>query len=119
MTFQTIPVLRIFDVDKAMDFYQGFLGMTLDWQHRFEPELPLYCQVSRGELVLHLSEHSGDASPGAKLFIHTDRLDELFQEITARDYRYSRPALETAPWGDRCFEVTDPFANRLLFNQGS
>ena len=27
MSFQTIPVLRIFDVDKAMDFYRGFLGM--------------------------------------------------------------------------------------------
>ena len=63
MDFQAIPVIRIFDEDKAKDFYLGFLGMTLDWEHRFGPDFPLYMQVSREGLVLHLSEHSGDGSP--------------------------------------------------------
>lgn len=117
MTFKTIPILRIFDVDKALAFYRDFLGMTVDWEHRHEPGLPLYCQVSKNDLVLHLSEHSGDCSPGAKVFIQTDQLDALFNDISQRDYPYSNPAIETAPWGDRCFEVTGPFSNRLLFNQ--
>jgi len=30
------PVLRIFDVEKAKDFYFGFLGFSVDWEHRFE-----------------------------------------------------------------------------------
>lgn len=119
MTFIAIPILRIFDVDKALDFYQRFLGMSVDWQHRHQPDLPLYCQVSKNDLLLHLSEHSGDCSPGAKIFIQVDDLDALFEEISQRDYRYSKPAIATAPWGDRCFELTDPFANRLLFNQAS
>ena len=34
MEFQTIPILRIFDEDKARDFYVEFLGMTIDWQQR-------------------------------------------------------------------------------------
>lgn len=46
MDFQTIPIMRIFDEQKARDFYLGFLGMTLDWEHRFEPGYPLYMQVS-------------------------------------------------------------------------
>ncbi|PTY38464.1 bleomycin resistance protein [Saccharospirillum sp. MSK14-1] len=117
--FKVIPILRIFDVDKALAFYRDFLGMNVDWQHRHEPGLPLYCQVSTGELVLHLSEHSGDCSPGAKVFIQTDQLDALFHAISQRHYAYSKPAIETAPWGDRCFEVIDPFSNRLLFNQAS
>ena len=30
------PILRIFDVAKAKEFYLDFLGFTLDWQHSFE-----------------------------------------------------------------------------------
>src|SRR4051812_9278801 len=28
-----VPVLRIFDVAKAREFYAGFLGFTVDWEH--------------------------------------------------------------------------------------
>ena len=72
--FRTIPIMRIFDVEKAKQFYLGFLGMKIDWEHRFEPDAPVYIQVSRGELVLHLSEHSGDCTPGAKVFVHTNQI---------------------------------------------
>ena len=30
-----IPILRIFSVDKAKEFYVGFLGFSVDWEHRF------------------------------------------------------------------------------------
>jgi len=40
-------VLRSFDEAKAREFYVDFLGFTVDWEHRFEPGMPLYMQVSR------------------------------------------------------------------------
>ena len=117
MTFQVIPVIRIFDVEKAKDFYLGFLGMTLDWEHRFEAESPIYMQVSRDALVLHLSEHSGDCSPGAKVFVNTPDVERLYHDIISKGYKYNRPEIATAPWGDRVLEVIDPFSNRILFNE--
>jgi catechol 2,3-dioxygenase-like lactoylglutathione lyase family enzyme len=111
-----IPVLRIFDEAKAKEFYVGFLGFTVDWEHRFALELPLYCQVSRGGCLLHLSEHHGDASPGSALRIEVDLLDELHAELTAKHYRYSRPGIEQQPWG-RDMSVADPFGNRLVFSE--
>lgn len=33
---KTIPILRIFDVEKAKEFYVGFLGFSVDWEHHFE-----------------------------------------------------------------------------------
>jgi hypothetical protein len=66
---KTIPILRIFDVTKAKEFYDGFLGFTVDWEHRFDENAPAYLQVSRAGLVLHLSEHHGDACPGSTVFV--------------------------------------------------
>lgn len=39
-----MPIFRIFSVEKAMEFYCGFLGFHLDWEHRFGENFPLYCQ---------------------------------------------------------------------------
>ena len=33
---------RIFDVAEADEFYLGFLGFTVDWDHRFDENAPLY-----------------------------------------------------------------------------
>src|SRR5262245_52175620 len=63
-TTQVIPILRIFDVEKAKEFYLDYLGFKVDWEHRFEEDSPLYMQISLGEFVLHLSEHYGDGCPG-------------------------------------------------------
>jgi catechol 2,3-dioxygenase-like lactoylglutathione lyase family enzyme len=114
---KAIPILRIFDLAKAREFYLEFLGFRLDWEHRFAPDLPVYMQVSRGALVLHLSEHHGDASPGAGVLVRTHGLDELHRELTARDYRHMRPGIEPTPWGARLMEVVDPFGNRLRFHE--
>jgi hypothetical protein len=113
---QTIPILRIFDEAKAREFYLDFLGFHSDWEHRFEPDLPLYMQVSRGGLVLHLSEHHGDACPGSTVFVRLTGIEELHAELTAKHYKYLRPGIEIAPWNAKCMEVTDPFGNRLRFN---
>ncbi|MCK6450541.1 MAG: VOC family protein [Alphaproteobacteria bacterium] len=116
---RTIPILRIFSVEKAREFYVDFLGFKVDWEHRFEPGLPLYMQVSRDGLVLHLSEHHGDACPGAAVFVVTSGLDALHAEAAAKNYKHCRPAIEDAPWNARVMKVTDPFGNRILFNQYS
>ena len=74
---QTIPILRIFDVAKAREFYLDFLGFNIDWEHRFEDGFPLYMQVSRAGMTLHLSEHHGDACPGSTVFAWMHGLDEF------------------------------------------
>ena len=116
---RTTPILRIFDEQKAREFYVGFLGFTVDWEHRFAPDAPLYMQVSRGECVLHLSEHYGDCSPGAAMRIDTVDLDGYHAELATKEYKYARPGIELMPWGTRDMSVKDPFGNRLTFTSGS
>ena len=109
------PILRIFDIAKADEFYLGFLGFKVDWDHRFDADAPLYRQISRDGLILHLSEHHGDATPGAHLRVAMRGVEAFQQELIAKNYRHMRPGLKKTPWATRETGVIDPFGNRIRF----
>jgi len=112
-----IPLFRIFDYQLARSFYVDWLGFRIDWEHQFTPTAPRYIQISRDSAVLHLTEHYGDCSPGAKALIHFDDVEALHAELSNRPHPNMNPSISDAPWGARTMEVTDPFGNRLFFNQ--
>lgn len=114
---RVVPVLRTFDTDKATEFYVDYLGMTIDWEHRFEPGLPLYRQVSRGELLLHLSEHHGDSTPGSVVYIYMTDVRGFHAELSEKfSVGHNKTGL-TSMDGRTEFSVTDPFGNRLRFGE--
>lgn len=120
VTFRrSTPILRSFDEAKAREFYVDFLGFKVDFEHRFEAGLPLYLGLSKGECLVHVSEHHGDCSPGAAIRIETDELDAFHAELLAKNYKFARPGIEDAPWGSREMAVHDPFGNRLTFFQAT
>ena len=110
-----IPVLRIFDEARARAHYIDFLGFTMDWEHRFGNDFPLFMQISRNSCVIQLSEHHGDACPGAAIKIETTGLDEFCQVLNDKKYKYCKPGVEEMPWGARQTQIADPFGNRLIF----
>ena len=117
-TGRVTPVLRVFDEAKAREFYLDFLGFTLDWEYRHDPDFPLYAQISLGdETLLHISEHHGDACPGAAIRIEIEGIDEYQQALLAKKYRNSRPGVEDMEWGSRDMVIRDPFGNSLRFTQ--
>ena len=111
-----VPILRMFDEAAAREFYVGFLGFHVDWEHRFEDGSPLYLQLTHGECVLHLSGHFGDACPGAGLRVQVDDIDAYQQGLLAKNYKHSRPgAAQLMPWGTRDLTIQDPSGNRITF----
>ncbi|HEY2708324.1 MAG TPA: glyoxalase superfamily protein [Caulobacteraceae bacterium] len=114
VTFQNaVPILRMFDVAKAKAFYVDLLGFQLDWEHRFEPGFPLYMQVSRAGIRLHLSEHHGDGTPGTVVWINLTGLDALHAELRAKG---SHAGIEEGPNPDmRVLKVWDPFGSTIRF----
>ena len=119
MPFQpAVPILRIFDEHKAREFYLDFLGFKIDFEHRFGDNFPLYLGVSLGQCKLHLSEHHGDACPGAQIRIETDDIDQFVAALAQKNYKYAKPGkAEPTPWGSREVSIADPFGNRLTFWQ--
>ena len=115
---KTIPMLRIFDKAKAIEFYVNWLGFSVDWEHTFtESRPPVYMQVSRSGIVIHLTEHHGDCTPGGKVYIECKGLRDYHRKLIDKKYPYNAPGLETAPWKSLCMEVVDPFGNKLLFSE--
>mmetsp|Transcript_10992 Transcript_10992/g.20341 ORF Transcript_10992/g.20341 Transcript_10992/m.20341 type:complete len:136 (-) Transcript_10992:156-563(-) len=114
------PIFRSFSEDLATKFYVNWLGFKVDWKHRFsnDSSSPLYFQVSRGDIKIHLSEHHGDACPGSSIKIDLEEgLDDYLSELQSREYPNYNPSIQDQPWGCREMSVTDPFGNRIVFFQ--
>lgn len=110
-----IPILRSFDERLARGFYIDFLGFEVTFEHRFEPDTPLYLGLQMGECLLHLSEHFGDASPGVSLRIEIPDVRGYAFALNAKRYRNARPGVQRQPWGCDDMAISDPFGNRLIF----
>ena len=114
---EVVPVIRMFDVAKAVEFYGDFLGFKEDWRGEIFPGAPLYMQLSRDAVKLHLSEHHGDAAPGGTSVVNLTGIKALHAELIAKNYKYNRPGLEETPYGATVMHAIDPFGNRLRFTQ--
>lgn len=98
-----MPIFRVADGRAAAGWYER-LGFTVEGEHRFSPDLPLYLYLRRGDCWLHLSEHAGDARPDTLVYLYVDDVDAIAAEFGAR--------VRTQPWA-REIELTDPDGNRL------
>lgn len=114
---KVIPVLRIFDYDKAIEFYVDWLGFKVEWEHHFHEGAPVYFEVSKGDISLHLSEHHGDGTPGSHVFIWCDGVADYHKELMEKNYKYNRPGLDKTFYSALSFIVIDPFNNKISFNE--
>ncbi|HRH51185.1 MAG TPA: glyoxalase superfamily protein [Panacibacter sp.] len=114
---KVIPILRIFDYKKAIEFYVDWLGFKIVWEHTFEEHAPVYMEVEKDGITLHLSEHHGDGTPGTRVFIWCTGLKEYHKELIDKKYKYNRPGFDKAFYGAWAVQVDDPFGNKLIFNE--
>lgn len=111
------PILRIFDVAKAKEFYIDWLEFKLEWEHSFEENFPVYMEVSKDDIKIHLTEHHGDATPGSGIFITCTDITAYCEKLKTKNYKFYKPAVKKTFYNALCMSVTDPFGNRLSFNE--
>ena len=114
-----IPVLRSLDETRAREFYIEYLHFTIEWEHRFDGELPLYMRLRRDHFVLDLSEHHGDGTPGSTVWVPVTDVVALQGELLATGYPRMNPGVEADSPGGPTMEVIDPFSNTIRFCQTS
>ena len=67
-----------------MEFYSGFLGFTIDWEHRFGENFPLYAQIARGSLDLASERASRRCDAGLQGLHPDDRHPRISSRIVGQ-----------------------------------
>ena len=109
---RAIPVLRIDNYEKAKSYYLEFLGFELEFEWRHADGLPVYMGVKRGALVLHLTEHRGDADGPGAAYLQVENVRLLHLEL--QQHGSSDEPIDQA-WGSTELKLVDPFGNKLTF----
>lgn len=117
--------LTVENVDRAIDFYGGKLGLKVE--HNASPAFALLRiggdhGGTIGLLSLHESQKEGvePSTPAQKRAIHvefsTDNLDVLFEELKAQGVDFPVPPHDE-PW-ERSMTAFDPDGHSVEFAQG-
>ena len=105
---RVIPILRVEDWERSVDWYRQLGFEPVGEPHRFEPDLPAFGTVQNGVVELFLSEHAGDARPGTLIYLWVDEVDEIAGHFGVQP--------DDMPWA-RDIEVADPDGNRLRIGE--
>ena len=109
--------LKVKDMEKALDFYHGILGIPID---RRDAERA-YLQTERGHIVLQVENHTGRHQGGGPLHFAFTVSEETFDEVVARfagGVHFTRgPYGEPGEDGEgRAFFMIDPDGNESEVN---
>jgi catechol 2,3-dioxygenase-like lactoylglutathione lyase family enzyme len=106
----------MYDVAATIRFYVDYLGCSLDSQDG-DGDRPVYLQVSREGMRLHLSSHHDDGTPGTAVLVVVRNLDALHAELHQRGYPFLNPGIGPGPGHGRQMQLIDPASNRIRFYQ--
>ncbi len=106
--------LKVTDMEKALDFYDGILGLPIDKQDGERT----YLQAERGHIVLQIENHTGRHQGGGPLHFAFTVSEETFDEIVekfAGGRHFTR-----GPYGERgrgrALFMIDPDGNETEVN---
>jgi len=114
---RVVPALRITDYQRSKAFYVERLGFRVEWEHRFEPQFPVFMAVVRDGMQFYLSEHSGDCQVGGLVHLVVEDVDAWHRDFEGRGVRPTE--LPNDDLGFRNMTVTDPDGNQLRFMEPS
>ncbi|GGG01640.1 glyoxalase [Paenibacillus albidus] len=108
-----IPAFRITNYSVSKEFYVQGLGFKVDWEHQFEPDFPVFAQLTRDEMTLYLTEHTGDCQVGGLIHLFVPNVDEWYSEFMSNPLIGPIEPPDEQIEGLRMMNVTDPDGNQL------
>ena len=108
------PSFIIGSYESAVDHYVKWLGFTLDWEWRAEPDQPVIMSVTRDGLSLFLNE--ADEPSATTLRVRVSNLQALADEWNEKRPGTVDVFLEQ-PFEIPTVYVRDPFGNMMAMQQ--
>jgi catechol 2,3-dioxygenase-like lactoylglutathione lyase family enzyme len=114
---QIHPVLPVWDVVEALDFYVNRLGFRIAFAD--DPKTPRYAGILRDDIEIHLQWHDvmewEVTIDRPMLRIVTQHIEALFDEFRDKEVFHALTAIRKTGWGTVEFAFYDPFQNGLTF----
>jgi len=114
---QIHPVLSVWDVVEALDFYVNRLGFRIAFAN--DAKNPKYAGVIKDAIEIHLQWHDAKEweveIDRPMLRIVTQNIESLFREYGEKDIFNPHTLLRETAWGTKEFAFYDPFKNGLTF----
>jgi catechol 2,3-dioxygenase-like lactoylglutathione lyase family enzyme len=114
---RVIPALRITNYERSKAYYVGTLGFTVEWEHRFEPNFPVFMSISRDGMKMNLTEHRGDCQVGGLVHFVIPDVDAWHAEFQTRGAIVAEAPNDDL--GFRNMTIKDPDGNQLRFMEPS
>ena len=108
----TISMLRVTDARASEKFYCQKLGFQKSWEYDPGDGEPVFIEITRDKVSLHLSEHEGDGPLGVQLYVNVANAGALYDELTQNGVSIGDPPYD-AEWGHTVFELQDLDGNTL------
>lgn len=115
----TIPVLRVFDYDTAIDFYVNWLGFKIIWEKKPD-DGPFQIGLSLKEIVLHLIQYPDKGGLGTWVLIKDFKNMVPYRKIISlKGSKFTKPVLKQVPGEPNTLSMVmvDPFYNRIEFRE--
>lgn len=105
-------MLRVTDARASEKFYCQKLGFKKSWEFDPGEGEPVFIEVTRDKVSLHLSEHAGDGPLGVQIYINVANAGLLYDELSSNGVSIDDPPYD-AEWGHTVFELQDLDGNTL------
>ncbi|MFN3850536.1 MAG: bleomycin resistance protein [Spirosomataceae bacterium] len=115
MITSVVPKLPFIDKQKTIDFYVNQLGFTLS------SDYGEYFIIEADAAELHFFHHPKLRPAASHFMIYVridDRIRDFYQNLLSKNVAMIAP-LETKPWGQTEFALTDPNGTLLTFGQAN
>jgi len=111
---RVVPALRVTSFAASKTFYEK-LGFAVEWEHQFEPHLPVFASIAFDGMEIYLTEHTGDCERGGLVHFHVPNVDAYYNEIKARGVSVREAPGNSLGPDIRDMTVVDPDGNQLRF----
>lgn len=110
------PVFQITNYPQAVAFYIDWLGFNIDWEDGPAADGGRYLQVSRGSIVLHLTNALHESGTGSRAIAEFTGLLAFHHLLGQKQSAFPMPELQKTTWHDKVMqlELMDPAGNCLV-----
>ncbi|MCB5187005.1 glyoxalase [Methylobacillus caricis] len=109
-----IPAIRVASYLLSKPYYEK-LGFSELWTHQFEPGFPIFAAITRGDMQVFLTEHTGDCAFGSLVHFYVPDVDAVYHEFLEQGLHVMEPPGNDLGPTVRNMLMVDPDGNRLSF----